>query len=314
MKRKIVIVGAGFVGTSLAYSLLNQGTVEELILIDINKDKTIGEEMDLSDGLPYSPHKMDIKAGDYSDCNDASIVVITAGLAQKEGQSRLELAVENTKIMKDITENVMKSGFKGIFIIATNPVDLMSYVVAKVSGMPTSKVIGSGTVLDTARLRYLIAEYLDVSSKNVHAYILGEHGDSSLVPWEHCYVGCKKMIEIMEDNNYPMEDLEMIHDKVWNAAYEIIEKKKATYYGIGMALNRLIKAILNDEKAILTVSTFQNGEYGNEGIYIGVPAIISKDGVKDILKLKLNKKDQERFDRSCDIMKENIKNAIDSLL
>lgn len=314
MKRKIVIVGAGFVGTSLAYSLLNQGTVEELVLIDINKDKTIGEEMDLSDGLPYSPHKMDIKAGDYSDCSDASIVVITAGLAQKKGQSRLELAVENTKIMKDITEKVMKSGFKGIFIIATNPVDLMSYVVAKVSGMPTSKVIGSGTVLDTARLRYLIAEYLDVSSKNVHAYILGEHGDSSLVPWEHCYVGCKKMIEIMEDNNYPMEDLEMIHDKVWNAAYEIIEKKKATYYGIGMALNRLIKAILNDEKAILTVSTFQNGEYGHDGIYIGVPAIISKDGVKDILKLKLNKKDQEKFDRSCDIMKGNINKAIDSLL
>ncbi len=314
MKRKIVIIGAGFVGTSLAYSLLNQGTVEELVLVDINKDKTIGEEMDLSDGLPYSPHKMDIKAGDYEDCRDASIVVITAGLPQKKGQSRLELAVDNTKIMKDITEKVMKSGFKGIFIIATNPVDLMSYVVAKVSGMPTSKVIGSGTVLDTARLRYLIAEYLDVSSKNVHAYILGEHGDSSLVPWEHCYVGCKRMIEIMEDNNYPMDDLEMIHDKVWNAAYEIIEKKNATYYGIGMALNRLIKAILNDEKAILTVSTYQNGEYGNEGVYIGVPAIIGRDGVKDILKLKLNKKDQEKFDKSCNIMKENIKKAINSLL
>lgn len=191
-KRKVVLVGAGFVGMSMAYSLLNQGGVEELVLIDVNKDKTIGEEMDLSDGLPYAPHKMKIKAGDYSECKDANIVVITAGLAQKPGQTRLELAVVNAKIMKEITQNVMANGFSGVFIIASNPVDLMSYVVAEVSGMPKSKVIGSGTVLDTARLRYLIAEYLQVSSKNVHAYILGEHGDSSLVPWDHCYVGCKK--------------------------------------------------------------------------------------------------------------------------
>ncbi len=313
-KRKIVIVGAGFVGSSFAYSLLNQGTVDELVLIDINKDKAIGEEMDLSDGLPYAPHKMVIKAGEYRECADANIVVITAGLAQKEGQSRLELAVENTKIIKEITENVVNSGFKGIFIIATNPVDLMSYVVAKVSGFPTSRVIGSGTVLDTARLRYLIAEYLEVSSKNIHAYILGEHGDSSLVPWEHCYVGCKKMFEVMQDNNYEMEDLEKIHNKVWNAAYEIIEKKQATYYGIGMALNRIVKAILNNEQAILTVSTYQNGEYGNEGMYIGVPAIIDRDGVNDILKLKLNKVDQEKFDHSCEIMRKNIKNSIDPII
>ena len=279
-KRKVVLVGAGFVGMSMAYSLLNQGGVEELVLIDVNKDKTIGEEMDLSDGLPYAPHKMKIKAGDYSECKDANIVVITAGLAQKPGQTRLELAVVNAKIMKEITQNVMANGFSGVFIIASNPVDLMSYVVAEVSGMPKSKVIGSGTVLDTARLRYLIAEYLQVSSKNVHAYILGEHGDSSLVPWDHCYVGCKKMIDIMKDNNHPMEDLKKIHDGVWQAAYKIIEKKKATYYGIGMALNRLVHAVLNDENAILTVSTYQNNEYGQEGMYIGVPAITNKDGVK----------------------------------
>ena len=312
--RKVVLVGAGFVGMSMAYSLLNQGGVNELVLIDLNKDKTIGEEMDLSHGLPYAPHKMEIKAGDYSECKDANIVVITAGLAQKPGQTRLELAVENAKIMKQITEKVMTSGFDGIFIIATNPVDLMSYVVAEVSGLPKSRVIGSGTVLDTARLRYLIAEYLEVSSKNVHAYILGEHGDSSLVPWEHCYIGCKKMVDIMKDNNHPMEDLKKIHDGVWQAAYEIIEKKKATYYGIGMALNRLIKAILNDENAILTVSTYQNNEYGQEGMYIGVPAIINKDGVKDILKLKLNKEDQKLFDHSCEIMKENIINEIEPVL
>ena len=313
-KRKVVLVGAGFVGMSFAYSLLNQGGVDELVLIDVNKDKTIGEEMDLSHGLPYAPHKMDIKAGDYDECKDANIVVITAGLSQKPGQSRLELAVANAKIMKEITQNVMNNGFKGIFIVASNPVDLMTYVVAEVSGMPKSRVIGSGTVLDTARLRYLIAEYLQVSSKNVHAYILGEHGDSSLVPWEHCYVGCKKMIEIMKDNNYPMEDLKKIHDEVWKAAYEIIEKKKATYYGIGMALTRLVKAVLNDENSILTISSYLDHEYGQNGIYIGVPAIINKDGVKELLELKLNKEDQEKFDHSCEIMKENIKNEIDPII
>ena len=313
-RRKVVIVGAGFVGMSMAYSVLNQGGVEELVLIDIDKNKTVGEAMDLSHGLPYAPQRMKIKSGEYKDCKNASVVVITAGLAQKPGQSRLELAVENAKIMKQITKSVMQSGFDGIFIVATNPVDLMTYVVSEVSGLPKSRVIGSGTVLDTARLRQLIAEYLEVSSKNVHAYILGEHGDSSLVPWEHCYVGCKKIIDIMKDNNHPMEDLKKIHDGVWQAAYEIIEKKKATYYGIGMALNRLIKAILNDENAILTVSAYQNNEYGQEGIYIGVPAIINRNGVKDILKLNLNEDDQKLFNGSCEIMKENIKNAINPVL
>ena len=312
--RKVVLVGAGFVGMSMAYSILNQGGVDELVLIDVVKDKAIGEEMDLSHCLPYAPQKMKIKAGDYSECKDANIVVITAGLAQKPGQSRLELAVANAKIVKEITENIKASGFSGIYIVASNPVDLMTYVVAQVSGAPKSKVLGSGTVLDTARLRYLIADYLQISSKNVHAYILGEHGDSSLVPWEHCYVGCKKMIDIMKDNNHPMEDLKKIHDGVWKAAYEIIEKKKATYYGIGMALTRLVKAVLNDENSILTISSYLDHEYGQNGIYIGVPAIINKDGVKELLELKLNKEDQEKFDNSCEIMKENIKNEIDPIL
>ena len=313
-KKNVVLFGAGFVGMSMAYALLNQGGVDELVLIDVNKDKAIGEEMDLSHCLPYSPQKVKIKAGDYDECKDANVVVITAGLAQKPGQSRLELAVANTKIMKDITQNVMKNGFKGVFIVASNPVDLMSYVVAEVSGMPKSKVIGSGTVLDTARLRYLIADYLKVSSKNVHAYILGEHGDSSLVPWEHCYVGCKKMVDIMKDNNHPMEDLKKIHDGVWQAAYEIIDKKKATYYGIGMALNRLVKAVLNDENSILTVSTYQNNEYGQKGMYIGVPAIINKKGVREILQLKLNAKDQAKFNHSCEILKENIEKEIKPIM
>ena len=313
-KRKVVIVGAGFVGMSMAYSVLNQGGVEELVLIDIDQNKTQGEAMDLSHGLPYAPQRMEIKAGDYEDCKDASVIVITAGLNQKPGQSRLDLTVANAKIVKDITEKIMASGFNGIIVVASNPVDLMTYVVAKVSGLPKGRVFGSGTVLDTARLRYLIADYLEISSKNVHAYILGEHGDSSLVPWEHCYVGCKRMLDIMKDNNLPTEDLKKIHDGVWKAAYEIIEKKRATYYGIGLALNRIVKAILNDENAILTVSTYLNDQYGQSDIYIGVPAIINSSGIKELLELKLNSEDQAKLDKSCNMLKQIIQNDLKDII
>ena len=285
---KIVLIGTGFVGMSMAYSMLNRGGINELVLIDIDKEKTVGEEMDLSHGLPFAPQKMIIKAGDYNDCSDAQIVVITAGIAQKPGQSRLELAGTNANIIKQITNSVIKSGFNGVFIVASNPVDLMTYVVYKESGFSKNKVIGSGTVLDTARLRFLIADYFKISSKNVHAYIMGEHGDSSFVPWEHAYIGCKKLIDILKDNNYPKEELEKIHKGVINAAYEIIDKKKATYYGIGMSLNRIVRAILDDENAILTVSTYlENGEYGENDVYIGIPAIINKNGVRELIKLEM---------------------------
>ena len=314
-KGKVVLVGTGFVGMSMAYSMLNRGGINELILIDIDKDKTIGEQMDLSHGLPYAPQKMVIKAGDYDECKDAQVVVITAGIAQKPGQTRLELAETNTKIMKQITESIMKSGFNGIIIVASNPVDLMTYVVAKVSGLPTKQVIGSGTVLDTARLRYLMAGYLKVSSKNVHAYIMGEHGDSSFVPWDHAYIGCKKIKDIMKDNKHPMTDLEKIHKGVVDAAYEIIEKKKATYYGIGMALNRLVRAVLDNENSILTVSTYlKDGQYGQDDIYIGVPAIINSSGVRELLYLDLNEKEQEKLDNSCSLIKEMRKQSIDKII
>lgn len=314
-KGKIVLVGTGFVGMSMAYSMLNRGGINELILIDVDKEKTIGEEMDLSHGLPYAPQKMIIKAGDYSQCKDAQIVVITAGIAQKPGQTRLELAEVNTKIMKQVTNSIMASGFDGIIIVASNPVDLMTYVVSKVSGLPKNRVIGSGTVLDTARLRYLMADYLKVSSKNIHAYIMGEHGDSSFVPWEHAYVGCKKVKDIMKDNNHPIEDLNKIHKGVVDAAYEIIEKKKATYYGIGMALNRLVRAILDNENAILTVSTYlKDGQYGQDDIYIGVPAIINSDGVRELLKLDLNEEEQAKLDNSCKLIKEMRETSIDQII
>lgn len=313
-RRKVVLVGTGFVGMSMAYSLVNQGGVNELVLVDILKDKAEGEAMDLAHGMPFAPSRMDIKSGDYSECKDANIVVITAGLNQKPNQTRLELAVDNAKIIKDITKQVVESGFKGIFVVASNPVDLMTYVVYKASGFPKEKVIGSGTVLDSSRLRYLIGEYLEISSKNIHAYIMGEHGDSSFVPWEHCYVGCKKIIDVMNENNKPMSDLDKIYKKVQQAAYEIINKKKATYYGIGIALTRLIKAILSDENAIMPVSTYLEGEYGYSGIFIGVPAIINRKGVRDILELKLESKDQAKFAQSCEILNKELKENIDTIM
>ena len=313
-KGKVVLVGTGFVGMSMAYSMLNRGGIEELILIDIDKNKTIGEEMDLSHGLPYAPQKMVIRAGDYDECKDAQIVVITAGLAQKPGQTRLELAEANAKIVKGITQSIMASGFDGIIIVASNPVDLMAYIVYKVSGLPKNQVIGSGTVLDTARLRYLIGNYLKISSKNIHAYIMGEHGDSSFVPWQHCYVGCKKVTDVMRDNKHPMNDLKKIHEGVVNAAYEIIEKKKATYYGIGMALNRLVRAIMDDENSILTVSTYLNNQYGENDVYIGVPAIINRKGVRELIELDLTQEEQEKLDKSCEIMKQMRKDSIDKII
>ena len=314
-KGKVVLVGTGFVGMSMAYSMLNRGGIKELILIDIDKNKTIGEEMDLSHGLPFAPQKMVIKSGDYSQCKDAEVVVITAGIAQKPGQTRLELSTTNAKIMKQITKDIMASGFNGIIVVARNPVDLMTYVVAKVSKLPKNQVIGSGTVLDTARLRYLMADYFKVSSKNIHAYIMGEHGDSSFVPWDHAYIGCKKVKDIMKDNNHPMNTLENIHQGVVNAAYEIIEKKKATYYGIGMALNRLVRAILDNENAILTVSTYlKDGEYGQDDIYIGVPAIVNSNGVRELLKLDLNEEEQNKLNNSCKLIKQMRQESIDSII
>ena len=313
-KRKVVLVGTGFVGMSMAYALENQGGVNELVLIDVLKDKAEGEAMDLCHGIAMSPGRMVIKSGNYDECKDANIVVITAGLAQKPGgQTRLELAQTNAGIMKDITEKVVASGFKGIFIIATNPVDLMTYVVQKVSGFPHEKVIGSGTVLDTSRLRYLIGDRLDVSPKNVHAYIMGEHGDSSFVAWSHSYVGCKPLKDILSEIGESDTILDDIYTEVQQAAYEIINKKKATYYGIGLGLAKLVKVILNNGNEILTVSTYIDGNYNHSGMYIGVPAILSENGVKDILNLKLSDDEQAKFDYSYEVLMK-MKKEIDEII
>ena len=312
-KRKVVLVGTGFVGMSMAYALENQGGVNELVLIDVLKDKAEGEAMDLAHGLACAPSRIDIKAGDYDECANADIVVITAGIAQKPGQTRLELAKTNAGIMKDITKQVVASGFKGIFVIATNPVDLMTYVVEKVSNFPKHKVIGSGTVLDTSRLRYLLGERLKISPKNIHAYIMGEHGDSSFVAWSHSYVGCKPLIQIIKEKGKNEKILDEIYTDVQQAAYEIINRKKATYYGIGLGLAKLVKTILNNEHEILPVSTYIDNNYGHSGLYIGVPAIISNKGVEDILNISLNEEEQAKFDKSFEVL-EKMKEDIDKVI
>ena len=313
-KRKIVLVGTGFVGMSMAYSFLSTGGIDELVLLDVAKEKAVGEAMDLQHGLPYARGKMEIYAGDYADCRDASIVVITAGAAQKPEETRLDLTAKNAKIMKSVVESIMASGFDGILIIASNPVDGMTYLAQKVSGLPKERVIGSGTILDTARLRYMMSEYLDVSSSNMHAYIMGEHGDSSFVPWTHAYVGSKSLLELLDEKGKPLSDLHDIYTNVQQAAYEIINRKKATFYGIGLSLNRLMHAVLDDENAILTVSAYQEGEYQQKGLYIGVPAVVNREGVREVIRLKLNEVDQAKFDSSCRTLKEINRDIIDPLL
>lgn len=313
-KRKLVLVGTGFVGMSMAYSFLSSGGINELVLIDVNEEKAIGEAMDLQHGLPYCRGKMTIKAGGYDECKDASIVVITAGLAQKEGETRLDLTAKNARIMKSVVEQIRDSGFDGILVVASNPVDSMTYLAWKVSGFDKSRVIGSGTILDTARLRYLMSEYLDVSPSNIHAYIMGEHGDSSFVPWIHAYVGCKNLLEILDEENRDLTDLLDIYKQVQQAAYEIINRKRATYYGIGLSLNRLVHAILDNENVILTVSAYQEGEYGQEGLYIGVPAIINRQGIRETMRLQLNEVDQGKFDHSCETLKKINTEIVDPII
>ena len=248
--RKVVLIGTGMVGMSMAYSLMNTGGIDELVLIDIDEEKAKGEAMDLNHGLPYSFSKMKIYSGHYEDCRDSDIVVICAGANQKEGQSRLELTKINVKIIKEISLKIKESGFDGIVIIASNPVDILSYVVYKTMNIKKNRIIGTGTLLDTARMRYLLSQFLNVSSDDIEAYILGEHGDSSFISWENTYVGCKRVLEYIEEKDLDIDDLNSIYHDVQNAAYEIIERKKATYYGIGLALNKLILSIFNDTQKI----------------------------------------------------------------
>lgn len=298
MKNKVVLIGCGNVGMSYAYALLNQKTaVNELVLIDLNKEKVMGEVMDLNHCLAFAPSKIEIKAGSYEDCKDADIVCLAAGANQNPGETRLDLISKNTKVFYDIIHQVMESGFKGIFLVATNPLDIMTYITYKLSGLPAHRVIGSGTTLDTARLRYLIGEKLQINPKNVHAYVMGEHGDSEFVPWSNASVGLININQFLQPN-----ELETIATEVREAAYEIIKRKGATYYGIGMCLVRITNAILGDENTILTVSTYDK----NHDIYISSPAIINRDGIKGNAKLLLTPEELEKFEYSMNTIKQEI--------
>lgn len=305
-KRRVVLVGCGMVGMSYAYAMMNQQTCDELVLIDYNKQKADGEAMDLNHGLAFSGSHMRIWSGTYEDCKDADIVTITAGVAQQPGETRLALLERNTAVFKSIIEPVTDSGFNGIFLIATNPVDVMTKITCELSGFNPKRVIGSGTSLDTARLRYLVGDYLKVDPRSIHGYVMGEHGDSEFVPWSQLHVSTKPVLDIIAEskNKYCVEDLEKIEVDVRTAAYKIIEAKKATYYGIGIALNRLTKSILGDENSVQTVSAYLRGEYGQTGIFIGVPAIINAQGVQSVLECHLTADEQERFDASCNTLRE----------
>ena len=299
MNNKIVLIGCGNVGMSYAYALLNQRTnVQTLCLIDLNKDRIEGEVMDLNHCLANSPSKINIKVGDYSDCTDASIVVICAGANQNVGETRMNLINKNSRIFKNIVTEVMKNDFKGIFLVATNPLDVMTYLTWKYSGLPSNRIIGTGTILDTARLRYLIGNKLKINPKNVHAYVIGEHGDSEFVPFSNATVGIQSIKRFINDY-----ELEQIQDEVKNAAYKIIEKKGATYYGIGMCLVRITNAILSDENSIITVSTYDK----DNKIFIGYPAVINNTGIASRIRLDLNNLEIAKYNHSVNTIKDAIK-------
>ncbi len=307
-RRKVVLIGTGMVGMSFAYALVNQGGIcNELVLIDVNKDRAMGEAMDLNHGLAFAKSNMKIYAGDYHDCKDADIIVIAAGVAQKEGETRLDLLQRNTEVFRSIITPVVKSGFDGIFLVATNPVDIMTRVTYELSRFGASRVIGTGTSLDTARLRYLLGDYFTVDPKNIHAYVIGEHGDSEFVPLSQVMLATKQVSEILEDsrNSYCADDMKKIEEQVRTAAYKIIEAKRATYYGIGMAITRIVKAILGDENSVLTVSAKLCGEYESRNVFIGVPSIIGRNGVKEVLELSLTDEEMEKFRASAKILDES---------
>lgn len=306
-KRKIVLVGTGMVGMSFAYSALNRGLCDIMVLVDIDKKRAMGEAMDLNHGLAFAGSSMKIYAGEYDDCADADIVVICAGVNQKPGESRLELLKRNAAVFQSIIDPVVRSGFGGVFLVATNPVDIMTRVTYELSGFNPNRVFGSGTTLDTARLRYLLGEYFSVDPRNVHAYVIGEHGDSEFVPWSQAMIATKAVTDVCRDSEgrYRLDEVQKLSAEVRDAAQQIIEAKKATYYGIGMSLVRIARAVLSDENSVLTVSAKLRGEYGRKGVYAGVPCIVNRNGVDRVLELELTEEEQGKFHESCGILEDS---------
>lgn len=310
---KVMLVGDGAVGSSYAFALVLQGIAEELGIIDIARAKTEGDALDLSHALAFNAPKK-IYAASYEDCHDADIVCITAGAPQKPGETRIDLVHKNLKILKSIVDPIMASGFDGIFLVAANPVDILTYATWKFSGLPKERVIGSGTTLDSARFRQAIAELVGVDARNVHGYILGEHGDTEFPVWSHANVGGLQIYEWVKQNpEVDEEKLVEVFFQVRDAAYEIIEKKGATFYGIGATLARITKAILSNENAIFPLSVYLEGQYNQDDVYIGAPAIIGRDGVKNIIEIPLAPAEQEKMDYSAATLKAVTKEAFEKL-
>ena len=301
--RKVAIIGAGFVGSSSAFALMQKGIFNELVLIDANKARAEGEAMDISHGLAYS-NSMRIYAGEYEDISDAKIIIITAGAAQKVGETRLDLIKKNSKIMTSIVNEIVRVKAEGLLLIVANPVDVLTQVALKVSGFGKERVFGSGTVLDTARLKYLLSEKLRVDTRNVHAVIMGEHGDSEFVAWSFANVSGMPIKKFLCLRGYKdMEQLkEEIHIEVRDSAYKIIERKGATYYGIALSVTRICECIVKNQHSMLPISTLLEGEYGVTNVALSVPAILGSDGVEAVLELPLSSNEILELHHSADTL------------
>lgn len=309
---KISVIGAGFVGATTSYALMLGGLCEELVIVDINKDKAIGEAMDISHGAAFvKPVK--VISGTYEDTRDSDIVIITAGAAQKPGETRLDLVNKNIGIFKSLIPEIVKYSPDSILLVVSNPVDILSYVTYKLSGFPRERVIGSGTVLDTSRFRTLLAEYLEVDARSIHGYIIGEHGDSEIAAWSLTNiagVNLEEYVNITQQGKGDLSFMEYIPMSVKNAAYEMINTKGYTNYAVALAVRRICEAITGDEKAILTVSALMEGEYGLSGLYIGIPSIVGKEGIKKVIEVPLKEKEREDFISSANKMKEIIDGSV----
>lgn len=301
---KVVLIGAGDVGIAYAFALVNQGTVDHLAIIDIDEKKLAGNVMDLNHGVVWAPSRTRVTKGTYEDCADASMVVICAGAAQKPGETRLQLVDKNVNIMNSIVGDVMKNGFDGIFLVASNPVDLLTYAVWKASGLPHERVIGSGTILDSARYRYMLSEMDDIAPTSVHAYIIGEHGDSELPVVSSANIGGVSLSHRSEKDPGYNERIEKIFEDTRDAAYTIIDAKGSTSYGIGMGLARITRAVIQNQAVVLPVSAYLQGEYGVEDVYIGTPAVIDRSGINKVVELQLDEHEKERFNASYETLNE----------
>ena len=309
--RKVAMIGCGFVGSASAFALMQSGLFSEMVLLDADQNKAEGEALDISHGLPFAK-PMQIYAGGYDDITDAAIIIVSAGASQKPGETRLDLVKKNVGIFSMIMPEIAKREVKGILLIVANPVDILTFVAQKQSGLPESRVFGSGTVLDTARLKYLLGEHLRVDSRSVHAYIIGEHGDSEMAAWSCANVSGLPLDSFCEMRGHHNHDeaMHQIADQVKNSAYEIIEKKHATYYGIAMSVKRICEAIIRDEKSILPVSSMLHGEYGIEGVTLSMPAVVGKNGIEKLVPIRLSEDEQGQLKASADTLKAVLKEVM----